>query len=99
MEAGGRSGGRAGLSGVDGLVALLILQPLLDIRRQRHLANLVKQAEKFALIIKANQAAAILLDFRDLTHEKPIAKLKTVSFLCPFTRLAQRLPGIVTLIL
>ena len=58
MEAGGGGGGGAVDFGVDGLIALAVLELLLDVGGQGHLAQLLQHLQKNALIVEAHQPVA-----------------------------------------
>ena len=62
MQSCGGCGGRSLFSGVDRLVALLVLQLFGDIGRQGHLTHPVKQREEIALfsvVVKSDQPVAL----------------------------------------
>ena len=74
VQAGGGRGGRAVHLGVDGLVALTILQLLLDVGRQRHLAQTIQHLQKDALVKEAHQTVAVWQLLRDFRFQLPIAE-------------------------
>ena len=59
VQAGCRRGGAAKLAGIDRLVALLILQFLLDVGRQRHLAKVFEHLEENTLKVEFHHAVAV----------------------------------------
>ena len=58
VQAGGRGGGGALLAVVDGLVALLVLEFLVDVGRQRRLAEAVEDLLEDTVIVELDDAAA-----------------------------------------
>ena len=60
VQAGRRRGGAAGVFRIDGLVAVVVLEPLGDVRRQRHHPDLVELFHKIAFILEPNQPDAAL---------------------------------------
>ena len=86
-------GGRAFGLGVDRLIAVLVGQLLVDIRGQRHLAQLVQQLFEHALIGEAHHAAAGFLHvFHDGAMQQPIAEAAHRTRLQPTARTHQRFP-------
>ena len=58
VQAGGRGGGGALLAVVDGLIALLVLEFLVDVGRQRRLAEAVEDLLEDAVVVELDDAAA-----------------------------------------
>ena len=99
VQAGSGSCRRAFLPGVNGLVALLILQAGFDVRRQGHLADLVQDVEEHPFVRKMDQPVAIGKDVHHFTAEKPIAKLEAAPLFGPFAGSGQGLPDVVSFVL
>ena len=55
VQAGGGGGGGAVDLGVDGLIPLIVLKLLLDVGRQRHLAQLLQYLQEDPLVVEAHQ--------------------------------------------
>ena len=70
----GRRGSRAGRLGVDGLIALRVFELFLDVRRQRHRAELVENLKENALIMEADQSVAVRLHRLDRRGQQAVAK-------------------------
>ena len=65
---------RAFMLRVDGLVAVLVLQLMGNIGRQRHLSQLIQDLLKDSLIGKLDQAVSFLHHVDDLPFQQPAAK-------------------------
>ena len=95
MQPGSGGGGGADLAGIDCLVAFLVLKLLLNIRRQRHLADLVKNSVEIPLIREFDQTVSILYDFQYFGSHESVAKGKAISGLGTFAGAGQYLPNVV----
>ena len=91
MQAGGRGGGGALLAVVDGLVALLVLEFLVDVGRQRRLAEAVENLLEDAVIVELDDAAAEVCVFGDGARELR-AEADDVAGLGFLAGLDERLP-------
>ena len=60
MQPSRRRGGRAVGSGIDGLIALGVLQLLMDIGRQRHLTEALENLQENALVVELYQLVAVV---------------------------------------
>ena len=89
MEARRGCGGAAHHLGVHGLIALTVLQLLLDIGWQRHFAQAIQRLQKDALVFEAHQAVAAGQFLRDLGSQLTV----TEGELCALAH--QALPGLV----
>ena len=92
MQAGCRRGGAAKLAGIDRLVALLILQLCLDVRRQRHFAQPLEHLQKDAVIVKLYDLVAVGDRIDDRGGELPVAKRERGAGLGLAARPGQALP-------
>ena len=92
MQPRGRRGGAAVHLGVDGLVARLVFQLFVDIRRQGHLAEAVEHILKHALVEEAHGAPAVLADGQDFRDELAVAEHEARAGLGLFAGLEDDLP-------
>ena len=92
VQAGCRRGGAAKLAGIDRLVALLILQLCLDVRRQRHFAQPLEHLQKDAVIVKLYDLVAVGDRIDDRGGELPVAKRERSAGLGLAARPGQALP-------
>ena len=74
MKSSGGGGGAAVDLGVDGLVALPVLQLLLDVGGQGHFSQSVQHLQKNALVLEMHQPVAAGQLFGDLGGELPISE-------------------------
>ena len=74
MQSRSGGGGRAVHLGVDGLIALPILQFLLDVGRQRHLAQPIQHLQKNTLVEKPHPPVAVRQLLRDLRRQLAVAE-------------------------
>ena len=74
VQAGRRRGGAAELAGINRLIALLILQLRLDIRRQRHFSQPLEHLQKDAVIVKLHDLVAVGDRVDDRSGQFPVAK-------------------------
>ena len=74
VQAGRRRGGAAELAGINRLIALLILQLRLDIRRQRHFSQPLEHLQKDAVIVKLHDLVAVGDRVDDRGGQFPVAK-------------------------
>ena len=88
-------GGRTHLPGVDGLIPLRVVKLGLNVRRQRHLAQLLQLFQENALIVEADQPVTALQHLGDLGGELALAEghLRTRTHLTAGPH--QALPGLV----
>lgn len=70
----GRRRGAAELAGINRLIALLILQLRLDIRRQRHFSQPLEHLQKDAVIVKLHDLVAVGDRVDDRSGQFPVAK-------------------------
>ena len=94
VQTGGRRRGGAQLVAVDGLVPLLVLEFFVDVRRQRHLADLLENGVEVAVIGKPHDSAAVVRDVGHGACEPSIAKGKDGARFRPLARLAEALPEV-----
>ena len=95
----GRCSGRTQLVGIDGLIALVVLELRGDVGRQRHVADLLEhRVDAFPLVGKADQAVAALHRLQHLAGHQPIAKGELDPRLCLFTGFDQRFPDVLLLL-
>ena len=92
VQAGRRRGGAAVYLGIDRLIAGLVLQLLVDVRRQRHLAQAVEHILKHALILKAHGAPAVLSHRQHLGPQLALAEHEARAGLGLFAGLEDDLP-------
>ena len=93
VQAGGRGGGGALFAVVDGLVALLVLEFLVDVGRQRRLAEAVEDLLEDAVVVELDDAAAEVGVFGDGARELR-AEADDVAGLGFLAGLDERLPVI-----
>jgi len=77
------------------LVAVLVLQLVCDVRRQRHLSELIQNLLKNPFVMELDQAVALLHNVNDLAGQKSLAEIDSGSDLAFFSRFDQGLPDIV----
>ena len=92
MQAGRRRGCAAELAGINRLIALLILQLRLDIRRQRHFAQPLKHLQEDAVIVKLHDLVAVGDCVDDRGGQLPVAKRERSAGLGLAARAGQALP-------
>jgi len=95
MQAGSRRGSRTNLTGINRLIALLVLKVLGDVGWQGHLAYLIEDGIELALTVKADHTVAVLLDLHYLTGHDAVAEYKTCAHLCPLAWLCNGLPQLI----
>ena len=96
VQTGRRCGCAAELTGIDRLVALLILKLRLDIRRQRHFAQPLEHLKENALIVKLHDLVAIGDRIDDRGSQFPVTERQRSAGLCLASRPGQALPFSVT---
>ena len=69
-----RRGRGAVVLGVDGLVAVFVLQFVRDIRRQGHFAEPVQDLLEDSLVFETNEAVSFIDDVRDLAGKNALAE-------------------------
>ena len=98
MQSGGRCGGGAFGAGIDGLVAVVILQLLGDIGRQGHQPDLVQNVVDILVFFvvegEPDEAVPFLQDVRHLAREDAVSEDTARAYPRPLTRLDQALPRI-----
>ena len=77
------------------LVAVFVLQLVCDVRRQRHLSELIQNLLKNPFVMELDQAVALLHNVNDLAGQKSLAEIDSGSDLAFFSRFDQGLPDIV----
>ena len=92
VQPGGGGGGGAVVAGVDGLVAVAVLQLFVDVGRQGHLAQLVQHRLQRALADKLDDAAARVGRLQHARHQLAAAEGHFRAGLEPPPRAHQRLP-------
>ena len=92
VQAGRRRGSAAVHLGIDGLVARLIFQFFVDIRRQGHLAEAVEHILEHALIEEAHGAPAVFADGQDFGDELAVAEHEARAGLGLFAGLENDFP-------
>ena len=98
VQAGGRCSCRARCFGVNRLVAFGIIQLFLDIRRQRHGAELVEDFQENALIVETDQAVAVRLNSLDGCGQQAVTEGQLYAGAGLFARTRQALPQTVALV-
>ena len=93
MQSRGGRGGAAQLLGVDGLVALTVLEFGLDIRRERHFAQALEHLEEDAVILELDYPVAAFGDLDDLGLELAVAEHQLGARLGLAARAGQALPA------
>ena len=94
MKAGGRCRGRAQLVAVDRLVPFLVFEFFLDVRRQRHLADLFEDGIEVAVIRELHDSSTVVRDVGHSAFETSIAKGKDRARFGTLARLAEALPEV-----
>lgn len=77
------------------LVTVFVLQLVCDVRRQRHLSELIQNLLKNPFVMELDQAVALLHNVNDLAGQKSLAEIDSGSDLAFFSRFDQGLPDIV----
>ena len=85
--------------GVDSLVALLVLQLLLDVRRQRHFAEPLEHLKEDAIVIEAHQTVAVRQDLGDLRRQLAVAEAHPRTLAQVLARTYKALPHLIALVL
>ena len=85
--------------GVDSLVALLVLQLLLDVGRQRHLAEPLEHLKENSLVVEAYQAVAVRQDLGDLRRQLAVAEAHPRTLAQVLARTHKALPHLIALVL
>ena len=97
VEAGRRRGGGTHLAGIHRLIALLVLQLFLDVRRQGHLADSIEHRVKIAFVAEFYQPVSPFHDFKHLGFQKAAPEREMRARLCAPARAGQHLPHVVPL--
>ena len=95
METGCGRGGRPHLPGIHGLVPLLVRQLRLDVGRQGHFPQFLKDFQKDARIVKLYYPVSVLLNLPDRGGKLPVPKGDHTSRLHFPAGLYQTLPAFV----
>ena len=95
MQTCSRCCGRAFVFGIYGLITVLVFQFMGDIRRQRHLAQLIQDLLKDSLIVELDQSVTFIYHIQDLALQNPISESDLCSRAGLFARLDQTLPDII----
>ena len=80
---------------IDRLITVLILQLMCDIRRQRHLAQLIQDLFKDSFISEFNHTVAVFDHIQHFTDQQTITKADLRTWFCLLTRFHQCLPHII----
>ena len=92
VQARRRRSGAAELAGINRLIAFLVLQLRLDIRRQRHFAQPLEHLQKDAVIVKLHDLVAVGDRVDDRGGQLPVTKRERSAGLCLSARSGQALP-------
>ena len=95
----GRRGGRTVDLGIDGLIALAVLQLFLDIRRQRHFTEPFKNLEENTRIVELHKLVAVLFLSDDGRGQLAVAEGQLCAGVRLAARLGQAFPDAIALIL
>ena len=82
---------------IHGLITLLVLQFMGNIRRKGHLPQLIQDFFKYTLIRKLDKTISLFHYIKNLSYEKPVPKADLCAGFCLFPRFYQSLPDIVFL--
>ena len=92
-----RRRGRAALDlGIDRLIALLIGKLLLDVGRQRHLAEALERFKEDALVIEPYHAVSVRQHIHDLRRQLTAAKLHFRALAQMLARTHDAFPGLLS---
>ena len=91
----GRSGCASLVFRVYRLVAVLVLQFVCDIRRQRHFTKLIQNFFKNAFIVELDQAVSFIHDIDYFACQNSVSKGYYGSDLAFFARFYQRFPDVI----
>ena len=80
---------------INRLIAVLILQLVCDIRRQRHLSKLIQHLFKDPVIVKLHQTVSFFHDLKNLCLQKTVPKDNSCPRLHFLTRLYQSFPDVI----
>ena len=79
---------------IDGLIPVLVLELMGNVRRQGHLAQLIQNFLKNTVVGEFDQTVALIHYVQHFSHEKTVAEGNLRARLCLFARFHQRLPHI-----
>ena len=96
MKPGGRGCSRAYLPGINGLVALLVSQFCLNVRRQRHFTQPFQHLKENPLIVEFHHTVAGILHLNDSTSQLAVTENDLITNLHFPAGLAQALPFLVS---
>ena len=83
------------MPGIYGLVTVLVLQLVCNIRRQGHLPQLVQDLLKNPLVMELNQAVPVIHGIHHGSCQQALTKFNDSSRLCLLSRAHQSLPYII----
>ena len=92
-----RSCTRPILSCIYGLVTVLVLQFMGNIRRQRHLSKLIQYLLKNSFILKLDPAVSVFCHLQNRSRQKPLSKYNSGSGTTFFSWLYQGFPSMIVL--
>ena len=95
MQARRRRRRRPFMPGIDGLVTVLVLQLVCNIRRQWHLAQLVQDLLKNTRVMELNQAVPVIHSIHHGSCKQALTEFNDSSRLCLLSRAHQGLPYII----
>ena len=95
MQPGCRCCGRSIVLCVHCLITVFVLELVMDVRRQRHLSQFVKDLFKNTLVFKTDQTVSFVNHIDHLTDQQPFAKTDPCTDTAFLTWFYQRLPDII----
>ncbi len=98
VQASRRRSSRTDFPRIDSLIAFLIFKFFLNIGRQRHLTNLVKDSKEISTIVKVNNPIAVILHSNHFCGKQTFAECEMCPGLCTFAGLAEDLPSIIPVV-
>ena len=95
VKTGRRGGGAAELAGIDGLIALAVVQLRLDVRGKRHFAETVEDFQKYAVIKEADTPVSVGQDGLDAGAQLVFSEENLRTLTQMLSRAAEAFPAVI----
>lgn len=79
MQSCRRSSRRSGMLCIHGLVTILVLQLVGDVRRKRHLSKLIQNLFKNSFVFKMDQTVSFLYNLQNFPFQKTVSEADSCS--------------------